>query len=51
MLAETTAKNLGLQNLPLVIIAHPLGGLKEEEVIKKADNILEDLISKLFEAG
>jgi predicted dienelactone hydrolase len=42
-----TAKNLSLPELPLVVIPHPLGGLKEEDVHNKADNLLEYLISKL----
>jgi hypothetical protein len=50
MLVETTARNLGIQELPVAVVAHPLGGLKREEVIRKADNIVEDVISKLCEA-
>jgi hypothetical protein len=47
---ETTARNLGIQELPVAVVAHPIGGLKEEEVIRKADTIVEDLVSELCEA-
>ena len=40
-------KNLGLPNLPMVIIPHPIGGLKEEEVIAKADAIVDQIIQAL----
>ena len=50
MLVRTTAKNLGIQKFPVAVIAHPLGGLTKEEVIRKADNIVQDLISKLCES-
>ena len=49
-LVETTAKNLGMQKFPVAAIVHPLGGLNKEEVIRKADTIVEELISKLCES-
>ena len=36
-LAKLEARNRGLAELPLALIPHPLGGIREEEVIKKAD--------------
>jgi hypothetical protein len=36
-LAKLEAKNRGLADLPLALIPHPLGGIREEEVVKKAD--------------
>ena len=36
-LARLEARNRGLADLPLALIPHPLGGIREEEVIKKAD--------------
>jgi hypothetical protein len=36
-LARLEAKNRGLADLPLALIPHPLGGIREEEVVKKAD--------------
>ena len=36
-LARLEARNRGLADLPLALIPHPLGGIREEEVMKKAD--------------
>ena len=36
-LARLEAKNRGLEALQLALIPHPLGGIREEEVVKKAD--------------
>jgi len=36
-LAKLEAKNRGLADLPLALIPHPLGGIREQEVVKKAD--------------
>jgi hypothetical protein len=36
-LATLEARNRGLADLPLALIPHPLGGIREEEVVKKAD--------------
>jgi len=36
-----------MPELPLVIVSHPIGGLKKEEVIAKADQIIEKIISSL----
>jgi hypothetical protein len=46
-LGEMVRKNLGLPNLPIVIITHPIGGLKEAEVIAKADAIVDQIIQAL----
>jgi hypothetical protein len=35
-LAKLEAKNRGLADLPLALIPHPLGGIREDEVLKKA---------------
>ena len=40
-LARLEAKNRGLESLPLALIPHPLGGIHEEEVVKKADLAVE----------
>lgn len=40
-LARLEAKNRGLADLPLALIPHPLGGIREDEVIKKADGAVE----------
>jgi hypothetical protein len=46
-LARATAAGLGMPNLPLVIVPHPIGGISAEEVIAKADSILDNLIEQL----
>jgi hypothetical protein len=42
-LAWLEAKNRGLEGLPLVLVKHPLGGIKEDEVERKADTIVESV--------
>ena len=38
-----------MPSLSLVIVSHPIGGLKPEEVTAKADDIVEDIIARLVE--
>jgi hypothetical protein len=38
-----------MPNLPLVIVPHPIGGISAEEVIAKADSILDKVIKQLME--
>ena len=45
--AEVVSKSDGMPELPLVIVSHPIGGLKKEEVVAKADQIIEKIISSL----
>ena len=40
-LARLEAKNRGLADLPLALIPHPLGGIREDEVVKKAEGVIE----------
>jgi hypothetical protein len=40
-LAKLEAKNRGLADLPLALIPHPLGGIREDEVLKKAELAVE----------
>ena len=48
-LAHATSAGLGMPNLPLVIVPHPIGGISAEEVIAKADGILDKVIARLVE--
>ena len=48
-LARATAAGLGMPNLPLVIVPHPIGGISSKEIEGKADSILDDVTSHLFE--
>jgi len=43
-LAKLEAKNRGLADLPLALIPHPLGGIREEEVVKKADLAVDAVV-------
>jgi hypothetical protein len=40
-LARLEARNRGLADLPLALIPHPLGGIREDEVVKKAEVAVE----------
>jgi hypothetical protein len=42
---------LGLPTLPIVTVPHPVGGLHPEQVEKKADQVLEDVIQALRGGG
>jgi hypothetical protein len=44
-LAKLESKNRGLADLPLALIPHPLGGIPEDEAIKKADLVI-DVVGK-----
>ncbi len=44
-LATLEARNRGLAELPLALIPHPLGGIHEEEVVKKADLAIEAVVN------
>jgi len=43
-LATLEARNRGLAELPLALIPHPLGGIHEEEVVKKADLAIDTVV-------
>jgi hypothetical protein len=43
-LARLEAKNRGIDALPLALIPHPLGGIQEDEVVKKADQAIESVV-------
>jgi hypothetical protein len=40
-LAALEARNRGLAELPLALVPHPLGGIREDEVVAKADLAVE----------
>jgi hypothetical protein len=48
VLAKATATGLGMPDLRLVIVPHPIGGISAEEVIAKADSILDKVIKQLI---
>jgi hypothetical protein len=43
-LARLEARNRGLESLPLALVPHPLGGIHEDEVRRKADLAIESVI-------
>jgi hypothetical protein len=40
-LARLESRNRGLASLPLALVPHPLGGIGEEEVLRKVDGAVE----------
>ena len=49
-LATLEARNRGLADLPLALIPHPLGGIREEEVVLKADLVIEIVVTAVTKA-
>jgi hypothetical protein len=47
-LARLEAKNRGIEALPLALVPHPLGGIHEDEVIKKADLALDAVLTAVL---
>jgi len=43
-LARNTSKNLGIVDLCIITIPHPLGGLNQEEVILRAKTAAEKIL-------
>ena len=43
-LARLEATNRGLETLPLALVPHPLGGIREDEVARKADLAIESVL-------
>ncbi|MBI2527881.1 MAG: hypothetical protein HYV93_18085 [Candidatus Rokubacteria bacterium] len=43
-LARLEARNRGLEALPLALVSHPLGGIRADEVLRKADGVLEAVV-------
>jgi hypothetical protein len=43
-LARLEAKNRGMEALPLALVPHPLGGIAEDEVLKKAELAVEPVV-------
>jgi hypothetical protein len=43
-LARLEARNRGLETLPLALVPHPLGGIHEDEVRRRADLAIESVL-------
>ena len=46
-LGEVERRALGMPELPMAIARHPLGGLKADAVLAKADALLDQVVSGL----
>ena len=47
-LARLEARNRGIEGLPLALIPHPLGGIHEDEVLRKADLAIEAVLKAVM---
>jgi hypothetical protein len=47
-LAKLEAKNRGIEALPLALIPHPLGGIQDDEVLKKAELAIDAVLKALL---
>ena len=50
-LAKLEAKNRGMADLPLALIPHPLGGIREDEVLKKVDAVIDVVVKAITLKG
>ena len=46
-LAELERRSLGMPELTMAIADHPLGGIKAEQLLAKADGLLEQVVQGL----
>jgi hypothetical protein len=49
-LARLEARTRGLADLPLALIPHPLGGIHEDEVVRKADLAIEAVVRAVMKS-
>jgi hypothetical protein len=49
-LARLESKNRGLDGLPLALVKHPLGGIRDDEVARKADTIVDAVVEAVSTA-
>jgi hypothetical protein len=49
-LARLEAANRGIETLPLALVPHPLGGIHEADVARKADLALEAVLKAVTRA-
>ena len=46
-LGETEKRALGMPELPMAITQHPIGGIKEDTAVSKADGLLDVVVEGL----
>ena len=47
LLADQTAADLGLANLRIVSVAHPIGGGADEAILARADAVVDEVLGLL----
>ena len=47
-LGEIERRSLGMPELSMAIAAHPLGGLRAEQLLAKADGLLDQVVQGLI---
>ena len=47
-LARQSAAQAGLPDARIVVVAHPIGGVSEDELARRADAVTEDVVSRLL---
>ncbi len=50
-LATQTANNLGLPDLRIVSVAHPIGGVEPDEIRRRADGVVDEVLTLLTSTG
>ena len=45
LLAKAESKALGLPQLAILFLPHPIGGISPDEVVRKADNAIDEMIT------
>ena len=46
-LTDQTAHDLGLTNLRVVSVAHPIGGVDPDEIRRRADGVVDEVLALL----
>jgi hypothetical protein len=43
--ARTSARGLGVNDMPFVVLSHPMDGISREEIRKKADRAFDEILN------
>lgn len=47
-LARQTGRDVGLAKARIVSLAHPVGGIEKDELRRRADAVIEDVMNRLL---
>lgn len=47
-LGRMEAQTLNMPHIPILVIPHPLGGLKPQEVEERAKGVVDEIINTIF---